>query len=587
MILVDDTLIDEEILAAVKQLKAVKYSIQWLCFLSYLGPRIPKALWAVDPKFQKPILNQQLASEALLDSVLFSLLNSRLIQYSSFENEYISIQESVQRLMRGLLEGTFCDQAEILQALDVEERSPIYWIKRAIEFVDTIYPTPSCDNLDECEILNPSTLQCIEFGRSHQVKTESFANLLYCMGMYSSERGEYNKAIDLLEETREMQAALYGVDHVNTIPTINQLGMMSSKAKRHDHALECFEHCQRIMKKAFGDGDINSADIIDNVGLMYATTQRHDAAIQRFQKAKSIRLKNLGSNHPKLIDSERNLGDVYFKMGELKFAISHFNEALRISQFNFPREHPITATALENLADIYLTLGNYAAALTLYQSALKIKQCIFGTDRVETADTSHNMGVTLQNMSDYDRALDLFFQALAVYERTPRDPMRISNALKNIATTYSLRGKFEDAIIYFERVLEIETREFGVESLSMADTLSKLGAAYGRIGRFNEAISKCQNALDITRRFRGPWHLDVAIMQYNVGITRLKLGYIKAARSDLVKSHRIYAAVLGEGHFKSRRARELLESVARMRDNGSKHQRKTSLRSVLSRKHSK
>lgn len=113
------------------------------------------------------------------------------------------------------------------------------------------------------------------------------------------------------------------------------------------------------------------------------------------------------------------------------------------------------------------------------------------------------------------------------------------------------------------RMLEIKIQEFDLENLNMADIFSKLDAAYGCIGRFDESISKCKSALNIIRCFRGPCHLDTAIMHYNIRITHIKQDHFRAARINLVKSHRIYAEFLGEDHFNHIRQKSCLNQLQR------------------------
>ena len=568
-----------EVKAHLQQLKDADESIRLLCLLSFLdSSHIPELLWTADPKFQAHSLRWHFTNDASLNLLLTPLINSRLLRRTLSNIEYVSIQESVQTTIRAFLDGSLEDQTGLFQALSFEEQSSVYWIQRAIELVNIAYPIPSSSNLAECELLNANALRVIEFGKKHKVVTRDLSLLVYSMALYTSEREQYEQAYHWFEEALQIQEGLDGVDNVKIVTIINSLGIVKSKLRRYDEAVEDFERCQRIIQRTFGGGSINCAETMDNIGLVYVATQRYDAAIQQFQEARNIKLKNFRSNHSKLVVSESNLGDTYFKMGDFERAISHFNEGLRICKLNFDREHPTTTKMLENLAHSYQTLGNHMAALTLYRSVLRLKQQIVGADHVETADIIHNLGVTSQSMGNFDEAFEFFKRALAVYQKNSQDPVRVANTLKNIANTYSQQGDHDTAIEYFQQALEIEIQEFGLEHVNTANTLSNIGAAYGRIGNFDEAITQCQSALKTTERLRGPRHLDVASIHHNVGMTHLSRGHLKAAKRHFSRSRRIFVATLGENDFKSRRAKELINTIAKSSGKGAKRRWKTYMR---------
>jgi tetratricopeptide (TPR) repeat protein len=160
--------------------------------------------------------------------------------------------------------------------------------------------------------------------------------------------------------------------------------------------------------------------------------------------------------------------------------------------------------------------------------------------------------------------MHLFQQALAVYQENSLPPGRTANALKNIAITYSRQGDHKNAIDYFRRALNIETREFGVEHINTANTLNNLGAAYGRVGKFDEAISRCRTALEITVRYNGPGHVDVATAHHNLGMMKLSQGFVKEAKKHFKESHQIFVASFGGQHPKSCRERKLVRTVGKL-----------------------
>ena len=66
-----------------------------------------------------------------------------------------------------------------------------------------------------------------------------------------------------------MKEKAFGVDHINTADTINNLGSTYDSQGKYDEAIAQYERALRIKEKAFGVDHINTADTINNLGITY------------------------------------------------------------------------------------------------------------------------------------------------------------------------------------------------------------------------------------------------------------------------------------------------------------------------------
>jgi CHAT domain-containing protein/tetratricopeptide (TPR) repeat protein len=80
------------------------------------------------------------------------------------------------------------------------------------------------------------------------------------------------------------------------------------------------------------------------------------------------------------------------------------------------------------------------------------------------------------------------------------DRPQLAMALNDLAMSHVRRGRYDEALIWFERLLALRDLE---QFTIYAQALSNAGICYGRLGLFDQAISSQQRAIEILRP-RGP-----------------------------------------------------------------------------------
>src|SRR5579859_7906240 len=90
----------------------------------------------------------------------------------------------------------------------------------------------------------------------------SLASFFHSNGEYETARRAYERALRIKENA-------FGVDHINTASTINNLGLTYDSQGKYDEAISQYERALRIKEKAFGVDHINTAGTINNLGNTY------------------------------------------------------------------------------------------------------------------------------------------------------------------------------------------------------------------------------------------------------------------------------------------------------------------------------
>jgi tetratricopeptide (TPR) repeat protein len=270
----------------------------------------------------------------------------------------ISIHKVVQDVMRDIVEGKMMDVGMVLACLNVRETLPKYWVERAVEALKSSYP----DSHDPkswrvCEVLNSHVSACIEHAQRYHIVTYEMTLLCNAIGTYNQKHGNYVAASkwfeakletskwDLLfegpgrgkvvantanaiialgvahcnqgkhtEAPAEFHQALkiqemeFGVDHVQTAFTINNIGNVYQKHGRYDEALAQFERALRIYEEAYGVDNIQNAGFITNIAIAKSNMERNDEALTASLRALKIYESAGLKNDLNMADALNNIG---------------------------------------------------------------------------------------------------------------------------------------------------------------------------------------------------------------------------------------------------------------------------------------
>ena len=85
----------------------------------------------------------------------------------------------------------------------------------------------------------------------------------------------------------------FGVDHINTADTVNELGRICSHWRREDDAMAEHNRGLKIQEKAFGVDYINTADAIIEIGYVYFLRRKEEEAAEE-EVVRAFRIQQKG-----------------------------------------------------------------------------------------------------------------------------------------------------------------------------------------------------------------------------------------------------------------------------------------------------
>lgn len=119
-------------------------------------------------------------------------------------------------------------------------------------------------------------------------------------------------------------------------------------------------------------------------------------------------------------------------------------------------------------------------------------------------EAHHQAGLTAYRGKNYPEAEKQFKAALMEAEKLSTDDGRLTQTLSNLAEVYRFQSKLSQAEPYFQRLLEISEKSFGLDHPNVAAHLNNMAENYRAQGKLAEAEPLYKRALDIWEKNLGP-----------------------------------------------------------------------------------
>jgi Flp pilus assembly protein TadD len=211
-------------------------------------------------------------------------------------------------------------------------------------------------------------------------------------------------------------------------------GMVLLFGQKNDDAIKQFQIV--IDKKP------NYAPTYEGIGRAYFQKGEYSESEENFLRAVIL--------DPKLWKSYNYLGYIHDYRKDYKSAIHEYKSALQIK--------PEKGFIYNNLGVSYSLAGNYKKAVAAFNKAIELN---FREGKVH-----NNMALALANLDRFEEALDAFAKVGGE-----------AQAYNNLGCIYLSRGMFEEAVISFEKAIELEPSYYA----KAGDNLKKAKALNSRI----------------------------------------------------------------------------------------------------------
>jgi CHAT domain-containing protein/tetratricopeptide (TPR) repeat protein len=161
-----------------------------------------------------------------------------------------------------------------------------------------------------------------------------YAIVLQCMGQAAGRLGEYDKSVDLYEQSLDIRERFHGSGHWRVGWTYWNLGNTHFYAYQFEKARSAYEQALEILEATTPGDHGTIGNIRNNLAVAYYRLGLLDESIQEHQKAIAIQGNRLGVNDAELAIGLSNLAMVLAVKREFQAAKSALAQASKICAFH-------------------------------------------------------------------------------------------------------------------------------------------------------------------------------------------------------------------------------------------------------------
>ncbi|GIH09786.1 hypothetical protein Rhe02_78530 [Rhizocola hellebori] len=392
---------------------------------------------------------------------------------------------------------------------------PERWHRCATELLAAAFPLADSGSAhwDACAELLPHALVVLSEPTTNRSPIARI-DLLFAVGRYLHDRGEYQRAVSCLEECLRIRLATHVDSRVEITRLETNLAMALRAMGRTDQAVDL--HGASLRRSALEHGDQDPNTLYASVKLAMALRTRAET-----------RLSAMHQHLSRLVPpAEADLLEPL--LNDLR-ASRTLRSARKIVEILSNRDRDISTSFLEaNGAELLQVVDSLETDLltarSLQENALVGYRGLYGDDHAETLYAANNLSTTMRTIGDMDDAHKLATEVMQRYVRLMgQDHPDTLKARNNLALIVRAMGDLNAAKDLLTYNYECRQRVLGDLHPDTLRSANNVAATLVALGDHSSALSLHQSTLQALTRVLGPNHPDTMISRSTVESLRRSL----------------------------------------------------------------
>lgn len=204
-----------------------------------------------------------------------------------------------------------------------------------------------------------------------------------------------------------------------------------------------------------------------------------------------------------------NFSQTYLMMENFVRAVEFCNDALIYQERNFPEYHPFLKQCYVSMGNLNFIQGFYDKAINNFEYALTVNSKIFPPDHETFIDLNYDIGTVysktecspLNYLKFFEQALELSLKVVNSRKSMKEKKEQLSLINSSIARAHYGLNKFDQAIEYFQKALNIDKELYpDLDNLRIVEEYLLLGNSHSCLSNYEVALKNCQEALKIAEK---------------------------------------------------------------------------------------
>lgn len=313
-------------------------------------------------------------------------------------------------------------------------------------------------------------------------------------------RRHFEKAEQLRRNNIELARCFFGEEHVLTSVYEDNLAICLLGQRKSEEAAEIAMNVVSRFESTLGAEHEKTIGAKNTLASAVLFQGDFELAEKVFLELKETLESLHDFPHPDLIVNANNLAGLYMKMGRRDASIKAFRRAVEGNRGFYGDEHPQTVITIASLADALRKFKEFEEAEAVFKESLKLGKAVFTDDHADTLKTKTDLAFLYQQTARWEKAEAIYLEILPTYtKQLDKDNPKLSMLNNMLAISYLMQEDFENAIPYYEIVLEAELRRSSAAETKAKNLLFSLLKCEGKVEKYDSMknrIQKYQKKLD-------------------------------------------------------------------------------------------
>ncbi len=359
--------------------------------------------------------------------------------------------------------------------------------------------------------------------------------------------GLLDRATAPQEEALAIRRRELGVDHPDTLNSINKKGMLLQEQGRLADAEAYFRESLDGRRRLLGDEHRDTISSVSNMGLFLQIQGKSKEAEPYCREALEKFRRLLGDADPNTLNAIQNMGFLLLDQGKFAESETYYREALEKSRAALGDDHRDTIVSQNNMGFFLLSTGQWTEAETVLRDVLERQRRVLGNLHPDTLTGLINMSASLKMQGNLEQAEPFLIEALEGTRRVLGvDHPRTLSALNSLGAVLDAQEKWSEAEPYLLEALSRRRRVLGEEFSETIDSINNVAFLYRDQGRLAEAEAMFREVLEKRRRVLRENHPSTLASTYHMGDILKIQGRMSEAEPYFREAMENYRRVYGD-----------------------------------------
>jgi len=366
--------------------------------------------------------------------------------------------------------------------------------------------------------------------------SEGYGDCLFLLGNAEESRKRYGAAVKAFEKCVSVRESVHGSDHWKVAYAHHNWGVSLLRSRQFTPATARFEQSIAILETKIDAHDTLIAHGYNNLSICYREMGKWTENIEMEKIAADLYGRLYGKQHEKVANACKNIGGAYYNTGNFESAREYSEKSAVLYEHLYGIDHVETANIYNNLSMTLLLTGDKNEALAYALKALAIREARQPTSNDYLGESCTNLCAIYNEWGEYELAESYGLKAIGLYEQNLMQFLgAIPLARINLASTYVLTERFDDAIVQYEKaqaILNLGGKNSYPVLISLMNNKSTL---YERSGNHPAFLAQIKQSIELVNQTEENTS-QKALLQANLGLAYLNIQHLDSAETALLRS---------------------------------------------------